>query len=261
MIRLQSPLFLLAAFFLVVALATTKTAAAAEVEMEMEMDEASMSTTSNSNSKKSGSSSKKKAGLFQRLSRVLDTGAAEDDDGSPIDWEASKDEGEEVDPSMIINPLTAKDVVDAWAKDENLSLLQRAMDGDMMSGMKKILSRSEDLQDIWAAPQVFRFLMKEMPLFKAIKPVAAVVEGKNEEDYTSEDGKAAATAFRKFMLKTADVLENLRSPEGFMKKIQDYANSRDEEMLRLFEAANNGEDENHMKLNNFLMKKELGDCK
>jgi len=211
--------------------------------------------------RKTGSGSKK-AGLFQRLSRVLDTGAAEDDDGTPFtdeQWHATKDEGEPVDPSMMNFKMPAEKV-DAWDKDKGLRILQQTMDGDLTGPMRGLLKDVGDLHQAWSHPHVFRALMSQVPLFHAIKPIQAIVRGKNEEDYTSEDGEAAAGAFKGFMFKAMDALETLRDPEKFAEKMMSYANTKDQTLLDLFAKAARGDDENHKEINNFFMKKELGDC-
>lgn len=210
---------------------------------------------------KAGSGSKK-SGLFERLSRVLDTGAAEDDDGVPFtdeQWHATKDLGEPVDPSLMTFKMPSE-MVDAWDKDKGLRILQQTMDGDLTGPMRGLVADVKDLHEAWAQPHLFRALMSQIPLFHAIKPIQAIVMGKNEEDYTAEDGVAAAGAFKGFMVKALDSMDVLRNPERLAEKMLTYASSKDKTLLDLFAKAARGEDENHKEINNFFLKKELGDC-
>ena len=130
----------------------------------------------------------RKAGLFQRIARVLDTGAAEDDDGLPIDWEASKDEGMAVDP----NQVTYTEVDDAWGFDLGLKMIQKTLDGDPTGAFREMIGATKDLKDAWMVPTVFKFIMNQMPIFQAIKPMAAIAK---KDTITAQDVRACVRAW------------------------------------------------------------------
>lgn len=206
----------------------------------------------------------KKTGLFQRISRALDTGSAMDDDGTPFTdemWEATRDEGEPVDPALMDfkNPVER---TDAWKFDDGLKMLQTSIDGDLTNPVRDLVNGAKDLHAAWAVPHVFRALVTQVPLFQAFKPIQEIIKDKSrDEDYSPEDGVKAAGIFKSFMLRSMDVLDTLRDPEKFAAKLQGYAESKDKTLLDLFAKASRGEDENHKEINNFFMRQELGDGK
>lgn len=128
-------------------------------------------------------------GLFGRMARMLDTGSAEDDDGVPIDWEATKDEGTPVDPSRPFGSMG--DLADAWSIDKAMQMVRRTLDGDPSGAFKDMIANAKDLQDAWANPTVFKYLFNEFPLFQAIKPVAAIG---NKQTITAQDVRGSLTS-------------------------------------------------------------------
>jgi hypothetical protein len=127
-------------------------------------------------------SGKGKGGLFGRVARMLDTGAAEDDDGLPIDWEAAKDEGEPVDPNR---PWGASaDIPDAWSVDRALQMVQRTLDGDPTGAFKDMVAATKDLQEAWANPVIFKYVVSQFSLFQAFKPLAALAR---KDQITAQD--------------------------------------------------------------------------
>jgi type II secretory pathway pseudopilin PulG len=137
---------------------------------------------------------KGQGGLFGRMARMLDSGSAEDDDGLPVPdhlWEASKDEGEAVDPSRPWGGGgSSSDVPDAWGIDRALQMVQRALDGEPTLGFKDMVANAKDLQDAWANPVVFKYIFSQFPLFQAIKPLAVL--GRKEQ-VTAQDVSAWAS--------------------------------------------------------------------
>lgn len=130
---------------------------------------------------------KKGGGLLSRMARMLDTGEVRDDDWMPMsdaEWEATKDEGEPVDPSKAWDGATQ--LPDAWSTDRVLDIVQATMKGETTGAFKQMMNNAEDLKDAWTNPTVFKYILDQFPLFQAIKPLQAMAR-KDASQLTPDD--------------------------------------------------------------------------
>ena len=118
----------------------------------------------------------KKTGLFQRLTRVLqsDAGNAQEELNAAVVGLTGTD--------LPAAPL----LQDTWAQDDGLSLVKSAFDGNVLSVFRAMTENYKDqLQEIWAQPEAAKALLTNFPVFSGIKGMASIAQ--KEGPLTSED--------------------------------------------------------------------------
>lgn len=118
----------------------------------------------------------KKTGLFQRLTRALqsDAGNAQEEVNAAV-------------AGLTGTGLPAAPLLqDTWAQDDGLSLVKSAFDGNVLSVFRAMTENYKDqLQEIWAQPEAAKALLTNFPVFSGIKGMASIAQ--KEGPLTSED--------------------------------------------------------------------------
>lgn len=65
-----------------------------------------------------------------------------------------------------------------------LSLMESAMNGDLMGGLRTMLLGFQELQDLWTDTRVFRTVLEGLPILRALKGVDAIV---TKDQLTAEE--------------------------------------------------------------------------
>jgi hypothetical protein len=118
----------------------------------------------------------KKTGLFQRLTRALqsDAGNAQEELNAAV--------AGLTDTGLPAAPL----LQDTWAQDDGLSLIKSAFDGNVLSVFRAMTENYKDqLQEIWRQPQAAKALLTGFPVFSGIKGMANIAQ--KEGPLTAED--------------------------------------------------------------------------
>lgn len=118
----------------------------------------------------------KKTGLFQRLTRALQSDASN-----------SREELNAAMAGLTDSGLPAAPLLqDTWAQDDGLSLVKSAFDGNVLSVFRAMTENYKDqLQEIWSQPEAAKALLTNFPIFSGIKGMASIAQ--KEGPFTSED--------------------------------------------------------------------------